>query len=317
MAEQPTDHGRKHSINLTPSQVAASALAASCSAIVASYLGVAGTVIGAAVGSVVATTGAAIYGHLLRSSGTKIKTTLGTATQEHAAGRGLPGDPNATRYGTSPAFKPQTPTPHGSTPASFSPQSPRLYGATQQSFRPQSPTPPTFKPQSFEPQSFEAEPFEKRTVAPQPDSASATAARPWTAYAPPEADSRRPSAYRRPLMLAGAALAVFAVAISIGFLLGGPVRQAGNSYFAPPPNTATPGAPAPSADHDGSTPTAPATASTPSTSVTGDPTPSTPGDSPTASSPATPSGSATLAPTEPGSSGGAGNPPEAPDGTRP
>ena len=60
---------RRNPIGLTPSQVAASALAASCSAIVASVLGVAGTISGAAIGSIVATTGSAFYGHAFRHSG--------------------------------------------------------------------------------------------------------------------------------------------------------------------------------------------------------------------------------------------------------
>lgn len=74
--EQKGDQAKKPRLNLTTSQVAASALAACSASIVASYLGVAGTVIGAAVGSVVATTGAAIWGHLFRTGSHKIKQTL-------------------------------------------------------------------------------------------------------------------------------------------------------------------------------------------------------------------------------------------------
>ena len=73
---QENVHSKKPRLNLTTSQVAASALAACCASIVASYLGVAGTVIGAAVGSIIATTGAAIWGHLFRKGGDKIKQTL-------------------------------------------------------------------------------------------------------------------------------------------------------------------------------------------------------------------------------------------------
>ena len=75
-APRENEHGKKSRLNLTTSQVAASALAACCASIVASYLGVAGTVIGAAVGSIIATTGAAIWGHLFRTGGDKIKQTL-------------------------------------------------------------------------------------------------------------------------------------------------------------------------------------------------------------------------------------------------
>lgn len=74
--EQLLKQAKKPRLNLTTSQVAASALAACSASIVASYLGVAGTVIGAAVGSVVATTGAAIWSHLFRTGGDKIKQTL-------------------------------------------------------------------------------------------------------------------------------------------------------------------------------------------------------------------------------------------------
>ncbi|HTJ70832.1 MAG TPA: hypothetical protein VL551_25045 [Actinospica sp.] len=80
MSEREDEQGSrattKPRLNLTTSQVAASALAACCASVVASYLGVAGTVIGAAVGSVVATTGAAIWGHLFHRGGEKIKQTL-------------------------------------------------------------------------------------------------------------------------------------------------------------------------------------------------------------------------------------------------
>jgi len=75
-APREDEHGKRSRPNLTTSQVAASALAACCASIVASYLGVAGTVIGAAVGSIIATTGAAIWGHLFRKGGDKIKQTL-------------------------------------------------------------------------------------------------------------------------------------------------------------------------------------------------------------------------------------------------
>jgi hypothetical protein len=76
MSEHQDEQRKKPRLNLTTSQVAASALAACCASVVASYLGVAGTVIGAAVGSVVATTGAAIWGHLFRTGGKKLKQTL-------------------------------------------------------------------------------------------------------------------------------------------------------------------------------------------------------------------------------------------------
>jgi hypothetical protein len=70
----------RHRFGLTTSQVAASALAASCAALVASFLGVAGTISGAAIGSIVATTGSAFYGHAFHHGGKKIVKRLGPTT---------------------------------------------------------------------------------------------------------------------------------------------------------------------------------------------------------------------------------------------
>ena len=68
-------HGQR--LKLSPSQVAASSVAACSSALVASFLGVAGTIGGAAIGSVVATTGPAVYGHAQRRGGKKLAERLG------------------------------------------------------------------------------------------------------------------------------------------------------------------------------------------------------------------------------------------------
>lgn len=78
--EQQNDEPPKHRLKLSPSQVAASSLAACCSALVASFLGIEGTIGGAAIGSVVATTGTAVYGHALRKGSTKIVRRLGSST---------------------------------------------------------------------------------------------------------------------------------------------------------------------------------------------------------------------------------------------
>lgn len=67
-------------INLSASHVAGSALAATSSAMVASYLGIAGTIAGAAIGSAVATTGTAVYGHAFRHGGRRIATRINTMT---------------------------------------------------------------------------------------------------------------------------------------------------------------------------------------------------------------------------------------------
>jgi len=53
-------------LNLSASQLIASGLAAISSTVAASYFGVAGTVIGAALGAVITVTGNAVYGHYLR-----------------------------------------------------------------------------------------------------------------------------------------------------------------------------------------------------------------------------------------------------------
>jgi len=78
--EHQDESARAHRIRLSPSLVVSSSLAASCSSLVASFLGVAGTIAGAAIGSVVATTGTAFYGHALRKGGKRIVERLGPNT---------------------------------------------------------------------------------------------------------------------------------------------------------------------------------------------------------------------------------------------
>src|SRR5438045_3468858 len=63
MTEQQPDR-----VDINWVQVSASALAAVSSAVLLSTVGVAGTIIGAAIGSVVATAGSSIYSHYLRVS---------------------------------------------------------------------------------------------------------------------------------------------------------------------------------------------------------------------------------------------------------
>jgi len=109
------------------------------------------------------------------------------------------------------------------------------------------------------------------------------------------------------MMLAAAVVTVFATAISVGFLLGGPVRQAGDSYFAPPANARSSGGPASTGNRSGSTPTAPPTTATPGSSPSDGSTEPTSGGSPTEPTPA-PSNTATVAPTAPGPAGTAGTP---------
>ena len=106
---------KKPRLNLTTSQVAASALAACCASIVASYLGVAGTVIGAAVGSVIATTGAAIWGHLFRRGGDKIKQTLLVNGQLVEVEESAPPVPAGRFYGADAAHTAELWTPKDAT----------------------------------------------------------------------------------------------------------------------------------------------------------------------------------------------------------
>jgi hypothetical protein len=63
------------SLGLSTAQVVGSALAAMSGAVSASWLGTTGTLIGAAVGSVIATVGASIYTHSLRRTGQVVKRT--------------------------------------------------------------------------------------------------------------------------------------------------------------------------------------------------------------------------------------------------
>jgi hypothetical protein len=79
-SDEEHTESQRHRIGLTTSQVAASALAASCAAIVASFLGIAGTISGAAIGSIVATTGSAFYGHAFHTGSKKIVKRLGPTT---------------------------------------------------------------------------------------------------------------------------------------------------------------------------------------------------------------------------------------------
>ncbi|GAA1268141.1 hypothetical protein GCM10009665_66050 [Kitasatospora nipponensis] len=70
-AERKADQGRR--IDLTLAQVTASALAAVVGAVLASELGVYGTVIGAAVVSIGATTGGALFQHAFRRTGEQLR----------------------------------------------------------------------------------------------------------------------------------------------------------------------------------------------------------------------------------------------------
>ena len=196
MNEQQDEQAKKPRLNLTMTQVAASALAACCASIVASYLGVAGTVIGAAVGSVVATTGAAIWGHLFRTGGDKIKQTLLVNGEEVEVE--VDRDQAADEAGV---------------PAG------RFYGArasggtrTVDLWHPKTPT-------------GETRVITADSDGPPDAEAGETSASPTS---PIGARIVRIKKYRKPMGIAAAIIAVFCVSIVVGVFAGAPVRSAGS-----------------------------------------------------------------------------------------
>jgi hypothetical protein len=80
------EHRGRARLELSATQLIATALAAITATVAASYLGVSGTVIGAAVASVVSAIGNAVYSHSLRRTRDRMRGTVG-------AGRGLPARP--------------------------------------------------------------------------------------------------------------------------------------------------------------------------------------------------------------------------------
>ncbi len=86
---------RQPFFGLSPYQLAGGALAAISSAVVSSYLGVAGTLTGAALGSVVSTAGAAIYTQSMKSAHSRISSGI-QAAGHGQSGTPLPGTQSAT-----------------------------------------------------------------------------------------------------------------------------------------------------------------------------------------------------------------------------
>ena len=84
--------GGRARLGLSPVQVAGGALAATTSALAASTFGVGGTVIGAAVGSVISSVGGAIYVHSLQNVSARTRTviTRGRALPSSTAPTALP-----------------------------------------------------------------------------------------------------------------------------------------------------------------------------------------------------------------------------------
>ena len=68
-------------LQISATQLIASALAAVTATIAASYLGVSGTVIGAAIASVVTVTGNAVYGHSLHRTSERVRTAVPTTAR--------------------------------------------------------------------------------------------------------------------------------------------------------------------------------------------------------------------------------------------
>jgi hypothetical protein len=75
--DAPEAPPRARRVDLSATQVLASALAAITATVAASYLGVSGTVIGAAVASVLTVTGNAVYAHSLRTTRDRVRATAG------------------------------------------------------------------------------------------------------------------------------------------------------------------------------------------------------------------------------------------------
>lgn len=94
-------------VNVSTVQVGASAAAAVTSALAASFFGVAGTLIGAAVGSIVSTVAGALYADSLKRAGNRLRTTRSVVIQR------IPADVLATtplRHLTDPAGLPGPPS---------------------------------------------------------------------------------------------------------------------------------------------------------------------------------------------------------------
>jgi len=86
----PADHRARPTISST--QLMSSALAAVTAAIVGSRLGIAGTLVGAAAGSVIGTIGTAMYGHWLDRTASHVRTVV---VRVPASVRSTPADPTA------------------------------------------------------------------------------------------------------------------------------------------------------------------------------------------------------------------------------
>ena len=196
MNEQQDEHEKKPRLNLTTTQVAASALAACSASVVASYLGVAGTVIGAAVGSVVATTGAAIWAHLFRTGGDKIKQTL------LINGEPVEVDVDVERADADAASPAAVPA------GRFYGSEATVESETADLWHPKTPT------------------GETRVIT---DGTRVLDGETAPTPAPVGLRIERIKKYRKPMGIAAAIVAVFCVSIVVGLFAGAPVRSAGST----------------------------------------------------------------------------------------
>ncbi|MFD7731481.1 hypothetical protein ACFV6F_13980 [Kitasatospora phosalacinea] len=90
----PEEKAERRRFDLTATQVAASALAAVAGAVLASELGVYGTILGAAVVSVGATIGSALFQHLLKRTGEQLRNAVERGAESTPAARPAPAPAN-------------------------------------------------------------------------------------------------------------------------------------------------------------------------------------------------------------------------------
>ncbi len=82
--QQPEDEEKPRGVQLSATQLAAGALAAVSSAVVASFFGLAGTLIGAALASVISTTSAALYSNSLQKTNERLRRARSQLTGKQA-----------------------------------------------------------------------------------------------------------------------------------------------------------------------------------------------------------------------------------------
>lgn len=121
MGRAQDDSDRKRPV-LSVTQVVASAAAATSAAVVASFFGVAGTVVGAAVVSAVATIANSLYSHSLARTNERLRSRLAATEATGARSRGL----RLHRASPAPAGAP--PAPAGAAAASGPSQTPHSQG---------------------------------------------------------------------------------------------------------------------------------------------------------------------------------------------